>query len=181
MANKAGFAKTLAFVQGWGPRRYLAAVLAGGGWLAVSGVPTGILDTPFYVRMTPVEWWNYPFWLASAALVGLLVATYVSGPGTGYDASGAEGKAVGGGLFSVFAIGCPVCNKLVVLALGSGGAMTYFAPVQPLLGFLSVGLLLYALRVRLAGERACAVMAGAGFGDLRDRIDLRTNEENDTP
>jgi hypothetical protein len=49
-------------------------------------------------------------------------------------------------LLSVLAIGCPVCNKLVVLALGVGGALTYFAPVQPILGFLSVGLLAYALR-----------------------------------
>lgn len=179
MPSKTGFAKTLGFARGWGTRRYLAAVLAGGGWLAVSGVPTGILETPFYVRMTPVEWWNYPFWVASAALVGLLVATYVSGPGTGYGAPGAEGKALGGGLFSVFAIGCPVCNKLVVLALGTGGAMTYFAPVQPVLGFLSMGLLLYALRVRLAGEAACAVRAGSVHYDVSGRPDPEASGEND--
>ena len=52
----------------------------------------------------------------------------------------------------MFAISCPVCNKLVVLALGTSGALTYFAPIQPLLGFLSVGLLLYALRAQLAGD-----------------------------
>lgn len=33
--------------------------------------------------------------------------------------------------------------------------MTYFAPIQPLLGFLSLGLLLYALRLRLESERSC--------------------------
>jgi len=60
-------------------------------------------------------------------------------------------------MLTVFAIGCPVYNNLVVMALGFGGAMTYFAPVQPFLGFLSTGLLLYGLRLRIAGERSCAV------------------------
>ncbi len=177
--SKTGSANRPASARGWGPRRYGVAVLAGGGWLVVSGVPTGIIGTPFYVRMTPVEWWNYPFWLAGAVLVGLVIATYASsGSGAVTGASGAEGKAVGGGLFSVFAIGCPVCNKLVVLALGTGGATTYFAPVQPILGFLSVGLLLYALRVRLAAQRACAVPPG--FDGARDRTSIRTSEENGT-
>ena len=178
MPGKTGFARALADVRGWGPRRYLVAVLSGGGWFVVSGVPTGIIDTPFYARMTPVEWWNYPFWLASAVLVGLLAATYASGPEAGRT-TGVGGKTLGGSLFSVFAIGCPVCNKLVVLALGTGGAMTYFAPIQPALGFLSVGLLLYALRVRRAGERSCAITVGAGL-DVRGRADLQTNEEKVT-
>ncbi len=34
---------------------------------------------------------------------------------------------------AVFAIGCPVCNKLVVLALGFSGALAYFEPIQPAL------------------------------------------------
>jgi hypothetical protein len=55
----------------------------------------------------------------------------------------------------VFAVGCPDCNKLVVLALAAGGALTYFAPIQPVLGFLSLGLLANAIRMRLAGERSC--------------------------
>lgn len=122
--------------------------------MVVSGVPTDIVDTSLFTRMTPVVWWNYPFWVAGAVLVGLLAATYVAEP-SGGRAQSQEKNVAGGGLLSVFAIGCPVCNKLVVLALGYGGAMTYFAPIQPLLGFLSVGLLLYALRLRLRGERAC--------------------------
>lgn len=142
-------------VYGWEKRRYLAAVVAGLGWLVLSGVPTDIIDTPLFVRMTPVEWWNYPFWLASAVLVGLLAATYVAGPDGGRSGGSQQGKALGGGLLSVFAVGCPICNKLVVLALGASGALTYFAPIQPILGFLSVGLLFYALRMRLSSERSC--------------------------
>ncbi len=152
--------RTLAIFRGRGPWPYLAAVLAGVMWLLASGVPTGIIETPFYVRMTPVEWWNYPFWIVNAGLVGLLAATYAPIPRES-DASGgrAFGGGLGGGLLTVFAIGCPVCNKLVVLALGFGGAMTYFAPVQPFLGFISTGLLLYGLRFRLASEGSCRLGA----------------------
>ncbi len=142
-------------IRYWGVRRYLVAVVAGFLWLVVSGIPTDLLDTQLFARMTPVVWWNYPFWIAGAVLVGLLAATYVAEPGDRRPAGSQEKNVAGGGLLSVFAIGCPVCNKLVVLALGYGGALTYFAPVQPVLGFLSVGLLLYALRLRLRSEAAC--------------------------
>lgn len=149
--------KVFAAIRYWGPRHYAVAASAAALWAILSGTPTDIVDTPLFVRMTPVVWWDYPFWVAGAVLVGLLAATYV--PTVGVERlDGIQGeKLLGGGLLSVFAVGCPVCNKLVVLALGAGGAMTYFAPLQPVLGFLSVGLLLYTLRVRLAGAEACAV------------------------
>jgi hypothetical protein len=35
-------------------------------------VPTGIIVTPFYTRMNPVQWWNYPVWVVTAALKGLI-------------------------------------------------------------------------------------------------------------
>ncbi len=142
-------------IRYWGIRRYLVAAMVGGIWLVVSGVPTDLVDTSLFIRMTPVVWWNYPFWIGGAVLVGLLAATYVAGPGDPRPGGSQEKNLAGGGLLSVLAIGCPVCNKLVVLALGYGGAMTYFAPAQPLLGFLSVGLLLYALHLRLRNEGAC--------------------------
>jgi len=97
---------------------YLAAAAAGAGWLLVSGVPTGIIETPLYFRMTPVRW-DYPLWAASAVLVGLLAASYIHRTERGRPDGSQGEKILGGGLLSVFAIGCPVCNKLVVLALGS--------------------------------------------------------------
>ncbi len=142
----------LAGIRDWEVRRYAVALLAGAVWLVVSGTPTDIIDTPLFTRMTPVEWWNYPFWVAGAVLVGLLAATYVPLPGR-EPRSGPQGKLLGGGLLSVFAIGCPVCNKLVVLAIGAGGALAYFGPLQPILGFVSVGLLAHALRTRLIRRR----------------------------
>jgi hypothetical protein len=125
--------------------------------LVLSGVPADLVDTPLFLRMTPAEWWNYALWVAGAILVGLLAATYAAAPARHVPGASHGGKVFGGGLLSVFAVGCPACNKLVVLALGAGGALTYFGTVQPVLGLLSVGLLLYALRARLAGEGACPV------------------------
>ncbi|MEV4258726.1 hypothetical protein AB0J52_36675 [Spirillospora sp. NPDC049652] len=57
------------------------------------------------------------------------------------------------------AVGCPTCNKLVLVLVGSSGAMTAWAPLQPLLGSLSVALLAVATVRRLSTEVACPVPA----------------------
>ena len=36
------------------------------------------------------------------------------------------------------AIGCPVCNKIALVLLGTSGAMTVFAPLQPVIGAVSL-------------------------------------------
>ena len=156
-----GRVETLTAIRGWGMRHYLVALAAGVGWLVISGVPTDLIDTPLFVRMTPPEWWNYPSWVAGAVLVGLLTATYVADPDRNRTDASHGGKILGGGLLSVFAMGCPVCNKLVVLAPGASGALTYFAPVQPVLALLTLGLLLYALRAK-ASRRELVYLRRAG-------------------
>jgi hypothetical protein len=62
-----------------------------------------------------------------------------------------------GGFLAYLAVGCPVCNKLALIALGSTGAIQYFAPVQPYLGAAGLLLLMYALRKRLVNESQCAL------------------------
>jgi hypothetical protein len=54
-----------------------------------------------------------------------------------------------------FAVGCPVCNKLALVALGYAGALRWFAPVQPFLAVGGVALLGWALRARLQGQLVC--------------------------
>ena len=65
-------------------------------------------------------------------------------------------------MLSVFAVGCPVCNKLVLLLLGTSGAMTWFAPLQPALAVLSVVGLAWALRIRWRATASCVVVPSAG-------------------
>ena len=102
-------------LRGWQARHWAAAL--GGAALAAAlvGVPTGIIRTSLYHRMTPVLWWNYPVWAATALLEGFLLASYVRA-GAGKTSTG---RATAGGVLSFLAVGCPVCNKLVVLAIGA--------------------------------------------------------------
>ena len=108
--------------------------------------------------MTPVTWWNYPVWAISAVLVGLLAATYVRVASTRPASPDRSKRAFGAVLLSGFAVGCPICNKLVVALIGASGALNYWAPLQPILGVLSIGLLLAGLAVRMRGEVACPVV-----------------------
>lgn len=116
-------------------------------------IPTAVLDNPWFVRMTPVRALDYFFLIASSLLVGFLAATYL-GPKTGASTSG----PASGALLATLAIGCPICNKLVVLAIGVSGALTYFEPVQPLLGAVGLAVLAWGLIVRLRGLVSCPVL-----------------------
>ncbi|MQA06883.1 MAG: hypothetical protein GEV07_30725 [Streptosporangiales bacterium] len=141
-------------MRSWTKRHWLIAAAGAVVAALVIGVPTGVVPTPLYTRMTPVLWWNYPVWAVSAVLTGLITGTYVRA------SSGSrprQGRAVAGGLLSVFAVGCPICNKLVVLALGTSGALSYFAPLQPVLALASLAVLAVALRQRLRAQQACPV------------------------
>lgn len=147
----------LAQPRAWPVSRWLVAIAVAAVAAVLMGVPTGIIHTSLYSRMTPVLWWNYPVWAASAVLVGLTAATYVRARGTAPDPVDRSRRTLATALLSTFAIGCPICNKLVVGLIGVSGALSYWAPLQPVLGLLSVGLLLAGLGVRLRAERACPV------------------------
>lgn len=148
-------------------RWWFAAVMAMVSALAI-GLPTDVIPNPVFGRQgTPVEPWAVPVLVVTAVLSGLLFATYFQ---AGDDRDAVEpdderldrpGRFGGfGGLLAFFAVGCPICNKLVVVALGTSGALTWFAPVQPYLGLVALGLLAWALRVRLRGEIVCPVDLG---------------------
>lgn len=129
-------------------KRYVAALVVGtllAGLL--TGLPTDVLPNPWFSRMTPVRTLDVVLWPLLSLALGALVATYAlpASCRAGYGLS----RGAGGGLMGAFAIGCPVCNKLVVAALGFSGALTYFAPLQPILGAAALALTLFVLRTRL--------------------------------
>jgi len=153
-------------LRAWTPQRIVVAIAAAVGVALLIGVPTDVIPNPVFGRPVPVTWWSYPTLLITAALGGLLAATYIREPTVGgadtADTASDEIDAptrTGGlaGLLSFFAVGCPVCNKLVIVALGATGARQWFEPVQPLLAVGSIALLWWALRARLRSASQCAV------------------------
>jgi hypothetical protein len=153
-------------VATWSARRWATAALAAVATFLAIGLPSDVIANPVFGRPVDVTWWSYPVLVVTALLCGLLVATYVREPTEASDPAG-FGDVIGvpaladdeldrpgriggfGGLLAFFAVGCPTCNRLVVVAVGSSGALDWFAPAQPLLAILSLGLLGWALRTRL--------------------------------
>ncbi len=78
--------------------------------------------------------------------MGLLAATFAAGWGS---SSAVARSGLGGSTLATFAVGCAICNKLVVSILGVSGALTYFAPVQPALGAAGLALAGWALAIRM--------------------------------
>lgn len=146
----------------WPARRWAVAVGSALGYAGLVAVPTDLVDTDLFWREIPPTWWAWPALAATSLLAGLLTATYVTVSGSP-AALPADGRSRSGGyagaVLTYFAVGCPVCNKLVLVALGSAGAVTWFEPIQPVLQGAAVLLLLWALRQRLRGERACRMLS----------------------
>ncbi len=158
--------------------------------LAGLGLTSAVIPNPVFGRSVPPEPFAYLVWLVSAPLMGVLAATYVVpatstvgaaalGPTPGLaeavpatpaavatgmrgGVTARDGSLLGtvAGLGAFLAIGCPLCNKVVLVALGASGAMSIWAPLQPIVGAASVALLagtvVWRLRRRAAGD-VCAV------------------------
>lgn len=155
----------------WPARRWGIAAGAAVAFAFAIAIPTALIENPIFGREIPPTWWSWPSLIISSVLGGLLVATYVRDPTLNPPAESDEvvgdddedddrtnrRRGTIGGLLTFFAVGCPVCNKLVLVALGSAGALTWFEPIQPLLQAAAIVLLGWALFARLEGERFCPV------------------------
>ncbi|NED22299.1 hypothetical protein G3I31_30365 [Streptomyces sp. SID9913] len=159
-----------ATLAAWQSPQWVAATAGAALTTVLVGVPTAVVPSPLFSRAVPVQWWNYPVLAATAVLAGLVLATFVRPRhGTGSDGrrapengSDPSAKTVGrlgsaGGVLSMLAVGCPVCNKLVLVLLGTSGALTYWAPLQPLVAVLSLALLAEAALRTLSTADACPV------------------------
>ena len=148
---------------GWStlPRRfYVVAALATVLTTLLVGIPTDVVPNPWFTRMTPVRTLDVVFLVATALLAGALVGTYVRS-----EATRGAAAPLGSGLLALFAVGCPVCNKLIVMLLGLSGATSVFAPLQPMIGAAAVVLAGAALVVRLRRlAHGCALQAPAVAG-----------------
>jgi hypothetical protein len=127
----------------FGLRGWLVVFLAGIGTLLAIGTASAIFSNPYFTRMTPVRAQDFPIWIATGVLVGLIAGTFAT-----RSVGGHTGKVLAGGLFADLAVGCPVCNKVVVLLIGTSGALTFFEPLQLWIGLGSLGLLVWTLLLR---------------------------------
>src|SRR5690625_5279944 len=162
----------------WGRRQYQVALLAAVVVGLLIGIATVLIPNPWFARDIEPVWWNYPVWIVTAAITGMLFATYVKldpskvepveVPANQQSSTQTEEKTseqkdsygkmgMVGGMLSWFAVGCPVCDKLALLAFGYSGAITYFTPIQPFLAIAALLLTTGALVWRLKGQVVCSV------------------------
>ncbi|WP_407343328.1 hypothetical protein [Pengzhenrongella phosphoraccumulans] len=149
-------------LRGWTRRQYVAAAGFSVGFALLIGFPTVLIPNPVFGREIPVVAWNYPVWIATSILAGMLATTYLRQSRVADDVPEAEGPmdapskfGMVGGALTWFAVGCPVCNKLALLALGYSGALTWFAPAQPYLAATALATTAGALLMRLRGQVLC--------------------------
>ncbi len=148
-------------------RFWLVAALYAVGAALFIGVPTRLIPNSFFTRMTPTDPRDYLIWGISSALMGALFALSSLYPvasvrETLHHIGSGDLRAITGSIFSLLSVGCPVCNKIVVLALGVTGALTIFDPLRPFLGgavLLTLGLTLF-LRLR-ALQQGCSLPSRA--------------------
>ena len=134
----------------------MVAVFVGVLTYFVIALPTAVVENPIFGREIAVTSWSVTLIVITAILTGLLTATYVKNE---FSDENPKQLKIGsaGALLSFFAVGCPVCNKIALIALGYSGAIQYFAPIQPYLGLAGIALLMFSLRMRLNNEYSCSL------------------------
>lgn len=108
----------------------------------VLGMITAIVPNPFFIRMMPVRWFDQVFLLTTAILSGIFFGMYYYAKQT---TSVCSFSATGGILAGIFSFGCAICNHLLIFVFGISGVLTYFAPLQPILGVISIIVLIFAI------------------------------------
>jgi len=137
--------------------------LAPGTWLraipysllaaALIAIPADLIDNRFFGRPVPPRPVDYVVLTVTAGLIGLILA--IRAPAVAAIQQ-QERRTMWSGFFSFLAAGCPVCNQAVVALVGTSGALSWWAPVQPVIGLLAVAVLVFTLRQRLATYRLVA-------------------------
>lgn len=114
-------------------------VAAGALFFLVTGLVTGLLPNPIYIRKVPITVLDYFFITTTSVLAGIYF---------GREKCSSLDNKIGeiGGLTGFLAFGCPTCNAFFLTFLSSSAIMNYIDPLRPFLGLLSTISLIYLLR-----------------------------------
>lgn len=131
----------------------------------ILAIPADIINTSIFHRPVPPRSIDYPIWIITSLLIGLVLAirtdAVVEQRSLPESAKSLEPNNIStleeklqtrtlmSGFASFLAIGCPVCNQVVVALVGTSGALAWWSPVQPVIGFGAIAVLLFSLRKRL--------------------------------
>ncbi len=127
-------------------RYWVTGIVTATGMFVLFGIVTDLIPNPWFARMVERTFFDYFFLTANSVLIGSYIALHF------YKKSSrvvCDTATYSGGIVGFLAYGCPVCNKLLVLLLGTTALITYFEPLRPLLGVISLFLLTGALYFRL--------------------------------
>ncbi|HUG79857.1 MAG TPA: hypothetical protein VML57_20425 [Burkholderiales bacterium] len=118
------------------------------------GTVAALWNNPLFTRMTPVG----GFEIALLLLQSLLAGIYVGLPHSpcGKHTAGA------GAIIGFLGIACPVCNKVLVLLIGSALLLEYFEPVRLYVALGGAALLALAVWLKLARPECLKAEAQAG-------------------
>jgi len=141
-------------------RRLATASLVGAGAFVLFGAVTGLLPNPIYSRQVPRTPLDYLFLVLTAGFLGGYTLQRTP------DGATDDGAATASAAVGVLAFGCPICNAVLLALFSSSALLTYFDPLRPLLGAVSVVLFGWLLYVR--SRRGCDACAGSPSGSRTD-------------
>ena len=128
------------------PRTWLRAIPIGVLAAIMIAIPSDLIDNRLFGRPVPPRAIDYVILTITAGLIGLILA--IRAPESAATET-QERRMLGSSFLSFLAVGCPVCNQAVVALVGTSGALSWWAPVQPVVGLVAVALLVWTLRQRL--------------------------------
>lgn len=104
----------------------------------VTGVVTGLIPTPLYVRMVPITFLDYIFLFTTSILAGIYFGKE--------KCTIADSRLSAlGGVTGFLAFSCPICNAVLLAFLSTSAIMAYIDPLRPLLGVISTLVLAYLI------------------------------------
>ncbi len=127
-------------------RYWIIGTVTATGIFLLFGIVTDLIPNPWFARMVGRTPLDYFFLTANSVLIGAYIAVHIYRKNSTVVCDTAT---YSGGIAGFLAYGCPVCNKLLVLFFGTTTLLTYFEPLRPIFGVISLFLLVGALYFRL--------------------------------